>query len=273
MNKIKLVALDLDNTLFDNEKKVSAENRKAISRASEAGVKVVITTGRPLKAIGDLLQELGLDHPLDYSITFNGGLIQRNDGHILAKKALTREEVSIIYKQLSSLDLPVDVLSGGTVYSIPSKTRSSLYPKANPLLNYKTIAHLDELPQDIIYNKVVAVTDANYLDQKIKCMPAMIFDDFEAFKSREIIFEVMPKNVHKAYGLEQLCQLLDIERQEVMAVGDEENDLTMIDWAGLGVAMCNAVDAVKNVANVVTTRDNNHSGVAEVIEKYVLSER
>ncbi|WP_438831840.1 Cof-type HAD-IIB family hydrolase [Streptococcus pluranimalium] len=270
MTEIKLVALDLDNTLFDDEKKVSKANKEVIKKATELGVKVVITTGRPLKAIGDLLEELDLNHPMDYSVTFNGGLIQRNDGHILAQQALSRHEVESIYQQLSALGLPVDILSEGTVYSLPAPGRPSRYPEANPLLTFKTMEQLADLPEDIIYNKIVVVTDKDFLDAKVKEIPELIFSNFEAFKSREIIFEIMPKGVHKASGLAKLCDLLGIDRENVMAVGDEENDLTMIDWAGLGVAMENAAPIVKETANLVTSKDNNHSGVAEAIEKYVL---
>ncbi|MEQ9764227.1 Cof-type HAD-IIB family hydrolase [Streptococcus sp. ZJ151] len=271
MTEIKLIALDLDNTLFDDEKRVSKANKEAIKKATQIGVKVVITTGRPLKAIGDLLEELDLNHPMDYSVTFNGGLIQRNDGHILAQQALSRNEVVTIYQQLSTMGLPVDILSEETVYSLSGPGRPSRYSEANPLLTFKKLDRLADLPEDIIYNKVVVVTDKDFLDDKIKEMPAMIFNDFEAFKSREIIFEIMPKGVHKASGLAELCSLLGINRENVMTVGDEENDLTMIDWAGLGVAMNNAAPIVKETAKAITENDNNHSGVAEAIEKYVLS--
>lgn len=272
MSTIKLIALDLDNTLFDDDKQVSQANRQAIQKATQAGIKVVITTGRPLKAIGDLLEELGLNHPMDYSVTFNGGLIQRNDGHILDQKSLSRQEVKHLVDTVSALGLPVDILSEEVVYSIGAKGRPSRYPEANPLLTFKTLSSFDELPVDCLYNKIVVVTDRDFLDAKIKELPSHVFKDFEAFKSREIIFEIMPKGVHKASGLARLCELLGIDRSQVMAVGDEENDLTMLDWAGLGVAMKNAAPIVKATANVVTTHDNNHSGVAEAIEYYGLRE-
>lgn len=270
MSRIKLIALDLDNTLFDDQKQVSPANRQAIQKATQAGIDVVITTGRPLKAIGNLLEDLGLNHPMNYSVTFNGGLIQRNDGHMLAQQSLSRQEVKYLVDSLLSLGLPVDILSDEVVYSLSASERASRYPEANPLLTFKPLSSFDELPTDSLYNKVVTVTDPDFLDAKIKALPDAIFKDFEAFKSREIIFEIMPKGVHKASGLARLCELLGLDRSQVMAVGDEENDLTMLEWAGLGVAMKNASPIVKAVADVVTTKDNNHSGVAEAIEYYGL---
>lgn len=272
MSRIRLVALDLDNTLFDDGKTVSEANRLAIQKARNLGVKVVITTGRPLRAIGNLLTELCLDTSEDYSLTFNGGLIQRNDGHVLAQTTLSRKQVVELCELLGAKGLPVDILSDGCVYSLPAKDRVSRYPEANPLLTFKMLASLSELPTDIIYNKIVIVADRDFLDQKIAELPARLFESFEAFKSREIIFEIMPKGVHKAAGLAHLCEILELPRESVMAIGDEENDLSMIEWAGLGIAMQNAIPAVKELANGITSRDNNHSGVAEAIEKYVLSE-
>ncbi|MFC3931403.1 Cof-type HAD-IIB family hydrolase [Streptococcus dentapri] len=270
MTDIKLLALDLDGTLFNSKKEVTPENIRALKEAHQQGIKVVITTGRPLAAIGNLLEELGLNNSDDYSITFNGGLVQRNNGKVLAKKALSLEDLEAIHDVLSPLGLPVDILSEGIVYSIPSQGYKSLYHTANPLLTFVEIASLADLPRDIVYNKIVTVCDAAYLDERIALLPAKFREDYEVFKSRDIILEIMPKGVHKAIGLQLLCQHLGLDRRQVMAVGDEENDLSMIEWAGLGVAMANGVPSVKAKANVVTTRTNEESGVTQAVNHYIL---
>ena len=99
-----------------------------------------------------------------------------------------------------------------------------------------------------------------------------LYNQYEIFKSRELLLEWSPKNVHKATGLSKLIEYLGIDQSQVMACGDEANDLSMIEWAGLGVAMQNAVPAVKAVANVVTPMTNDEEAVAWAIEKYVLKE-
>ena len=96
------------------------------------------------------------------------------------------------------------------------------------------------------------------MDAQIQKLPDHLYQAFEIFKSREIILEVMPKGVHKAAGLRLLTDYLALDRSQVMAMGDEENDLSMLEWAGLGVAMA------------VTTKTNEESGVAEAIHKYIL---
>lgn len=272
MTEIKIIALDLDGTLFNSDKKVSEKNQAALKKARQKGAKIVITTGRPLMAIGNLLSELDLATSDDYSITFNGGLVQSNDGKILYKNELQREQLWDIYQTLEPLGLPFDVLSEGIVYSIPCQGNKSLYHTANPLLTFVELDNFDDIPKDVIYNKVVTVIDADFLDRQISQLPKAFYDNYEVFKSRDILLEIMPKDVHKAAGLTLLCQHLGLSAQNVMAMGDEENDISMLSWAGLGVAMANGSQIAKDHAKAVTTKTNDQDGVAEAIEQYVLDE-
>ncbi|CQR25534.1 HAD superfamily hydrolase [Streptococcus varani] len=267
---IKLIALDLDGTLLNGKKEISEVNKKALQEARQQGVKVVITTGRPLPAVEAFLRELDLMHPDEYSITFNGGLVQTNDGGILDHIGFGMDEVEKLYKITRELNLPLDIVHGGDVYVIPSALES-LYPKLNVVLNYIPTKY-EDLPKDIEYNKAVTACDVEYLDEQIAKIPAELQEQFEIFKSRDVLLEWSPKGVHKSEGLAKLIKHLDIQQTEVMACGDEENDLSMIEWAGLGVCMANGSDPVKAVANVVTPMTNEEDAVAWAIRKYVLSE-
>ena len=183
---------------------------------------------------------------------------------------MTRDDLKQIYAVFEPLGLPMDVLSDGIVYGVPSKGNHSLYRQANPTLTFVDVDSIDDIPQDIVYNKVVTVCERDFLDSQIGKLPDHLYQAFEVFKSREIILEVMPKGVHKAAGLRLLTDYLALDRSQVMAMGDEENDLSMLEWAGLGVAMANGVPQVKAVAKAVTTKTNEESGVAEAIHKYIL---
>ncbi|MGE9835111.1 Cof-type HAD-IIB family hydrolase [Streptococcus orisratti] len=272
MTRIKLLALDMDATLFTTDKRVTTENRIALKAAEEKGVHVVITTGRPLPAIKHVLEDLQLYDDKHYSVTFNGGLVQRNNGEILDKNVMSRDQLRAIYAILEPLSLPMDVLSDGIVYSISSQGNDSLYHIANPMLTFQKLPSFEEIPENIIYNKVVVVIDSDFLDQQITKLPKEFYQQFEVFKSRDIILEIMPKGIHKAAGLELLIKHLDVKQEEVMAMGDEENDLSMLEWAGWGVAMANGVPLAKEKADAVTRRTNDQSGVAEAIREYILSE-
>ncbi|MGX7205362.1 Cof-type HAD-IIB family hydrolase [Enterococcus pingfangensis] len=268
---IKLIAIDLDGTLLTDAKTISDTNKKILAEAKARGVKIVICTGRPLVAIKDYLAELNLLDANDYSITFNGGLIQTNTGEILGKSAMPLADVKDIYQLLTKLDLPMDVLSDALCFQFETATdHPSIYPRLNKALTFVPKA-IDALEEDTLYNKVVAAIDAEYLDQQIALIPAEAYERYEIFKTRPNLLEFMPKGVTKAFGLSVLGKHLGIETHEMMALGDEANDLSMIDYAGMGVAMGNATDGVKVAANFITGT-NQADGVAYAIQKFVFDE-
>ena len=271
MTDIKLIALDLDGTLLTTDKKLTERTKSMLKAAREQGVKVVLTTGRPLKAMDFFLKELGTDgHEDEYTITFNGGLVQKNTGEILDKTVFSIDDVSRIYEETEKLNIPLDAISEGIVYQIQSD-QESLYAQFNPALTFIPTA-FEDLSSQITYNKCVTAFPQELLDAAIQKISPELFDKYEIFKSRELLLEWSPKNVHKATGLAKLIEHLGIDRSQVMACGDEANDLSMIEWAGLGVAMQNAVPEVKAMANVVTPMTNDEEAVAWAIEKYVLKE-
>ena len=271
MTDIKLIALDLDGTLLTTDKKLTERTKSMLKAAREQGVKVVLTTGRPLKAMDFFLKELGTDgHEDEYTITFNGGLVQKNTGEILDKTVFSIDDVSRIYEETEKLNIPLDAISEGIVYQIQSD-QESLYAQFNPALTFVPTA-FEDLSSQITYNKCVTAFPQELLDAAIQKISPELFDKYEIFKSRELLLEWSLKNVHKATGLAKLIDHLGIDRSQVMACGDEANDLSMIEWAGLGVAMQNAVPEVKAVANVVTPMTNDEEAVAWAIEKYVLKE-
>lgn len=267
---IKLVAIDLDGTLLDSKKEISSRNKEALTQAKAAGVKIVICTGRPLAAIGIYLDALNLRDNGDYSITFNGGLVQKNDtGEIIEKSSMPLENIHDLFELATSLNVPLDILSDGLVLQLPTtQDYESLYSQLNKLLTYESY-ELAQLTADKIYNKAVVAVEQTYLDKQIKKIPTPFYDRYEIIKTRSNLLEFMPKGITKAYGISLLARDLGIKQEEIMTIGDEENDLPMIEYAGLGVAMENAVTKVKDLADVITDTNDN-DGVAQAVEKFVL---
>ena len=268
---IKLIAIDLDGTLLNSKKEISVRNKETLAQAKAAGVKIVICTGRPLAAIGIYLDTLNLRDNGDYSITFNGGLVQKNDtGKIIEKATMPLENVQDLYELAKSLNVPLDILSDGLVLQLPTtQDHESLYSQLNKLLTYESY-ELAQLTADRIYNKAVIAVDQTYLDEQIKKIPSAFYDRYEIIKTRSNLLEFMPKGITKAYGISLLARDLGIKQDEIMTIGDEENDLPMIEYAGLGVAMANAIPLVKEAADVVTDT-NDQDGVAKAVEKYILT--
>lgn len=267
---IKLIAIDLDGTLLNDKKEISKTNQEVLAQAKAKGVKIVLCTGRPLKAILPYLDVLDLRSSGDYSITFNGGLVQKNDtGEIVDKQTLSVADVQDLLAVAETIDMPLDVLADDVVLCFPtSLTHQTIYPTLNPLLVFQP-TDKQSVSVKTLYNKAVVAYDQEELDQWIPKIPAEFKERYEVIKTRSNLLEFMPKGVTKAYGIQLLAQELGIEPAEVMAIGDEENDLSMIAYAGVGVAMGNAISAVKEAADVVTAT-NEEDGVAKIVSEYVL---
>ncbi|WP_244244670.1 Cof-type HAD-IIB family hydrolase [Marinilactibacillus kalidii] len=268
---IKLVALDLDGTLLNKNKEVSEENRQAIQRAKEAGVKVVLCTGRPLKAILHILEACNLLEEGDLGITYNGGLIQwTQSGESLSQITMDKNSVLEIYELSKTLNVPCNFIDLNTVYepAYPAG-KDSLYPSIMNILPFKPI-NTGSLPENTAMNKLIFCWHQEELDQAISQIPETVHERYTIMKSRPNLLEILPKTVDKGKGLALLAEQLDLDVSEIMAIGDQENDLAMIQYAGIGVAMDNATEEVKKHADVVTKSNDDH-GVAYAIEQYVLN--
>ena len=269
---IKLIAIDLDGTLLKDDKTISDKNRETLMKAKEQGIKVVLCTGRPLNSVVGHLETLNLLDEGDYAVTFNGGLIQRNDtGEVISKELMSYDDVVTLYELTQELDLPLDIVAGSEVLTVQPQpeTCQSLYHTLNPLLTYKDIP-LEEVSKEGSYNKMVCAVPSEAIEEKMPLIPACYHERYNIVRSGEFIFEFLPKTVSKGFGLKRLGEILDIKPEEMMALGDEENDLSMIEFVGLGVAMENGSDVVKNSAQHITVT-NEEDGVAVAVEKFVLS--
>ncbi|MBE9387739.1 Cof-type HAD-IIB family hydrolase [Vagococcus salmoninarum] len=268
---IKLIAIDLDGTLLKDDKTISERNITTLKAAKAQGVKVVLCTGRPLNSVLAHLETLGLTDPGDYAVTFNGGLVQANDtGEILSQDVMSVADAKDIYELTSRLEIPLDAVAGDYVYRIQPQPVAypSMYDQLNKILIFEDRTFL-ELAADQVINKMVSAIPAEYLEEKLPQVPADYHDRYNIVRSGEFLFEFLPKHVSKANGLAKLGALLNIEKSEMMALGDEENDLAMIEYVGLGVAMANATAELKGAAQYITETNENH-GVALAVEKFVL---
>ena len=181
MADIKLIALDLDGTLLNSDKKISERNLATLKVAQDKGVKVVLTTGRPLKAMDFFLHELGTDGREDeYTITFNGGLVQRNTGEILDKTVFSYDDVARIYEKTDKLHIPLDAICEGLVYQIQSD-QDSLYAQFNPALSFEPIDFSD-LSSQQTYNKCVTAYAQEPLDAAIEQISPELFERYEIFQ-------------------------------------------------------------------------------------------
>lgn len=273
---IKLIAIDLDGTLLSSDRKLSEENKKAIKKAKEKGIQIVLCTGRPLRSMKHYLSELDLLDDGDLAITYNGGLIQQTKtGEIIKQITFNRSESLDIYKLGQELKMPVNFIDLDYVYEPPYPINAhSSYVSTNSdipkdqALKFVDV-DMDKLPDPFTINKIVMSRPTEELDQIIPKIPKSYHEKYNIYKSQPFILEFLPQYVDKGYSMRVIGELLGLEKAEIMGIGDQENDLSLVQNAGFGVAMGNAIDIVKQEAEFIT-KTNDENGVAYAINKFVL---
>lgn len=273
---IKLIAIDLDGTLLDSQRNVSKENYEVIQEAKAAGIQVILCTGRPLRSMNYLLDRLHLKEEGDLAITYNGGLIQATKtGEVVHEKTHSRKDCLDIYQLGQDLNLPVNFIDLDYVYEPPYPAGAeSIYHKGvtnipkDQALKFSNIV-IDDMPDPFTINKIVMSRPAEELDAAIKKIPSVYYEKYNIYKSQSHILEILPKNVDKGSAMRIVGDILGLTKDQIMGIGDQENDLTLVTHAGFGVAMENAIDVVKDAADFIT-KSNDESGVAYAIRKFVL---
>lgn len=239
---IKLIALDLDGTLVSHEGDVSEANAEAVKQAKEAGVHVVLSTGRSLSRCRDIAEDLGRS---SYIVTINGGEIYDHDFNLVDQNRLAHKQVRRLWelKEEHGLHFWSSTVQG--LFNTPS-------PFENEVEDYDWLKFGFDIEDDDVREVILQELNAN--------------EHLEITNSSPTNIEINPAGVNKAAALKKVCEWLDLSMEHVMAVGDSMNDIAMIREAGLGVAMGNAQDIVKEEANFVTG-SNKEDGVAQAIHK------
>ncbi|MCT8394045.1 sugar-phosphatase [Weissella confusa] len=266
---IKLITIDIDDTLVNTAKQVTPRVKAALQEATAQGVKVVLTTGRPLPGVQEYLDELGLNHQDDqYAITYNGGVVQTTNGEELGGKELAYSDYLRLREVADELGAYLQVETIDAAYT-SAKEINYWASRENFLIKMPLIIKpVDEMDPNDHYVKFMFIGDEADIDSWRDALPADVKEAYYIVKSTPQHLEFMHKDATKGSGLLTLAAKLGIDRSETMALGDQQNDVTMIEAAGLGVAMGNAVPEVKAVADVETTTQNA-DGVGVAVEKWV----
>jgi Cof subfamily protein (haloacid dehalogenase superfamily) len=267
----KLVAIDIDGTLMNDQKEITKEVNDAIQAAKAKGVKVVICTGRPIVGVQSIIEELKLNDEEDYVITFNGALVQNTHTYdVESQITLKNQNLKELYELSVKLQSPLHYFDTENLYT-PNKEISP-YTIHEAHINQIPLHYrpIDEVPEDMIIPKVMFIDEPERLNTNIANIPEYFWDKYTFVKSTPFFLEILDLSAGKGNAVKQLAEKLGIKREEVICIGDGENDLSMIEYAGCGVAMANAESVVKEAAQFHTL-SNNENGVAFAIEKLVLN--
>lgn len=271
MSEKKILFTDIDGTLLDDKKEISKENRKAIEQAIEAGHYVVIATGRPLASAKTVVKKLGLTMSGCYMIAYNGAIVYDcATEQILKKEFLSFSCVKELFEKAEQKGLYVQTYKDAEIITKQHTKELDAY-RTHTKLSYQVVEDvfevLTEEPQKAM---LISLDEKERLEefqrenmdwQKDKCISFFSCDEY---------LEYCPLNSTKGSGMEYLCDFLNIPMEQTIAAGDERNDIPMLQTAHIGVAMKNAKEEVKECADYITKKTNNESGIAEVIEKFML---
>lgn len=262
---IRLVAIDQDGTLLNSDGQLSEQNRCAIHQAMEQGVMVIIATGKSPASARGVVTGLGLEAP---GVFTQGLIVIAPDGSVLFEEGLARETAVSVIQFAETHHLPILAYCNERMLAPQQNHYSDLlyhhYHEPLP----EIVGSLLPWVNKITMNKLLVSDEVNTAATR-RALEQLVGDRAIVLQAVKEYLEILPPNTSKGKGLRHLLTHLNIDLTEVLAIGDGENDLEMLQLAGIGVAMGNAGTAVRAVANHIVAT-NDHHGVAEAIQKFVL---
>ena len=268
--KYKLLVLDLDGTLTNNKKEITEYTRNTLIEAQEEGVKIVLASGRPTYGIAPIAEKLELKKYGGYILSYNGGeIINWQTGEMMYENVLPDEVLPYLYQ--CSRDNDFAIVTYKDKYVITEHPDDE-YVLKEALLNVMETKKVENFLDAIDFPvpKCLIVGEASRLAELEKTMHEALKDKMGVYRSEPYFLELVPKGIDKAQSLSVLLQKIGYAREEMIAVGDGFNDKSMIEYAGLGVAMSNAQEVVKQSADYITL-SNEEDGVAHVVKKFMLA--
>lgn len=272
--KYKMIAMDMDGTLLTTDKQVSDYTKKVLQRASDMGVKLVVCTGRIFKSAKIFAKLIGTKAPI---VASNGAYIREKDrDEVIYSKPLSRNEIYEIIDTSKKFNFCPQVFTSDTVFSeklIHSAKNYSIWNESllekdriNIHITDDIYSIIDENLGSILKVLVKSDEEEKLLSFRKDLKSYGKFSIVSSFKNNA---EVMSEGISKGNAISILADYFNISKDEVVCFGDGENDTSMIKYAGLGVAMDNAIDELKEIADYITD-SNDNDGVAKAIEKFVL---
>ncbi|MFI3170319.1 MAG: Cof-type HAD-IIB family hydrolase [Faecalibacterium sp.] len=267
---IRVLALDLDGTLTNSEKKITPRTMAALKAAMAQGVAIVLASGRPTVGIEPVAKQLDLYRHGGYILSYNGGtIVDCKTGDILHQNEFPAPMIGTLCAFAKAQDVAVlSYNDDGVICERPQDEWALKECEINkiPMIGVENLASYIDYP----ISKMLLTLAPARMDAVEAALATQCKGQIDVYRSCAFFIEAVPCGVAKDASLAVLLAKLGFTRAQLMACGDGMNDRSMIAFAGVGVAMQNAEDAVKAVADYVTPADNDHDGVAQAIEQFIL---
>lgn len=266
----RLLAIDLDDTLLDDNSKISVRNRKAIQKATEKGLRLIIATGRMFKTSVSYLADLGLndDMPL---INYHGALVKKSQSReVVLHRPIDKDIAIAVAEEGERSGLHVSLFIEDDLY-VGKETEQSRYYQSLAKIEVTEVGSLSKFMEkhDLNPTKMSIIRWDGTLDAIEEKLKERFGPKLSILQSRPYFLEITDHNATKGQTLRWFAEREGIKREEIIAFGDGHNDLDMISYAGLGIAVANARPALLGIADYITT-SNNEDGVAAALEHFVL---
>ena len=264
--KYKLIAMDLDGTLNNDQKVITEKTIAALMAAQKAGIRLALASARPSPGLYKERDILNLQDYDGILMSYNGGrIVDAATGKVLFETSMDLQETKEVLRKLESLPV-TPILDDGVQFYVERKDGYKVdYECRNNHMNCQEVGNLAEFltfaPIKILMS--VLPEELPEVQQKIA---TFLPESLTVVQTAAFYLEVIPKVINKGQGIRDICKVLGISTEEVISFGDAANDIPMLKEAGMGVAMGNASQAVKAAANMVTLT-NNEDGIAAALEK------
>ncbi len=265
--KYKFVAADMDGTLLNSRGEITPATVEEIRKLAEKDVVFTVSTGRPIQGVTKYKEVLGLSGPV---ITYNGAMIVNAEDHkVLFEQGLLREDARKIWELGQTYNTTMCIWAGNQLYGNRLDDKIHDYKKLSGV--EPILAEDIETLLDIGITKILWYDEVERIESFLAQLSPDLFCEVSYCTSKPTFLEFFSDKVSKAVAMEKIGELLGISREEMVAIGDGLNDLSMIQYAGLGVAMGNAAKEVKEHAQFVTDT-NDEEGVKKVLVKFFTGE-
>ncbi len=265
----QMLVLDLDGTLTNSKKEITEPTRQALLDIQKDGKIVVLASGRPINGVTPLADILEMEKYGGYLLSFNGARITKcSTGDIIYNRTLPESVIRPIFETVKNYP-GVDIISY-TDREILSGICSNQYTEKEKFINKMDIIPVANFPDALTFpvNKLLLPGPPEILEEIMPKLKEQYHSLLNIYRSEPYFLEIMPQNIDKAHSLQKLLNSIGLTAEEMICCGDGYNDLSMIEYAGLGVAMENAQPIIKEAANFIT-RSNDEDGILYVIDRFM----
>lgn len=267
----KVLVLDIDGTLTNSNKEITPETKRGIQTVLEHGHKVILASGRPTPGMRRYEKELELEKYGGYLLSFNGGrIVECRTGEIIYQRILPLSIVPGLHAFAKKNKCGLVTYFGDSVISAFAPDE---YVELESRINGMPIKVVDDFVHfvDFDINKCVLTAPVDKAPELERQLQEKYGDRVSVYRSESFFIEIMPKNVDKATSLDRMLETVGMTRENAICCGDGFNDISMIKYAGTGVAMGNAQPAVKEAADYITGT-NDEDGLVQVIDQFIMKE-